>query len=63
MLYGFKEVVSEKSFFYPSKVSEERIDELDEICKLNDDVFPKESKFFVALAKVINEYRFTGFDI
>ncbi len=63
MLYGFKEVVSEESFFYPNKVSEERIDELDEICKLNDDVFPKESKFFVALAKVINEYRFTGITI
>lgn len=50
-------------FFYPVKIQEGRIKELDSLCTVKPEYLPEENKIFTALAKVIRKYTVNGVTI
>lgn len=60
ILNGFEGSSLEDDLIHPILISEKRIRELNEICKIKKDEFPSEDRMFIALAKVICEHSMKG---
>ena len=54
LLGGLKSCTEESDVLFPQKIDSERIKELDELCKIQEDTFPEENPIFCAIAKVSN---------
>ena len=60
MMNGLSGMTKEGDYLHPAAISEERKQELINLCKINEEVFPKENRIFTALANVIEKYKMTG---
>lgn len=63
VFHGIKNATIQGDILYPTEISSERKHELNEICFIDEDVLPKENKIFLAFAKVIKQYKFSGMTI
>ncbi|MCR4627512.1 MAG: TetR/AcrR family transcriptional regulator [Treponema sp.] len=57
---GLSGTTSKENTMHPLVISNERKEELFEICKIPENLFPKKNKIFTALASVIEKYKITG---
>lgn len=57
---GLSGTTPKENTLHPLKISDERKKELFELCKIPEDLFPKENKIFTALASVIEKYKIPG---
>ncbi len=60
MLDGLNGTMAEGEFFHLEGINESRLQELNRICQIGNDVLPEENRFFIALANVIKKYTMTG---
>ncbi|WP_407427857.1 TetR/AcrR family transcriptional regulator [Treponema sp.] len=60
MIEGIAKLGPENPDFLIEKLSEQRKNELLQLCKISPEIFPKENKIFTALASVIEKYKFPG---
>lgn len=60
MVNGLVGTTAAGDFLHPVEISEERKQELINLCKIEEEVFPKENRIFTALAAVIEKYKMTG---
>jgi len=57
---GLNGTTSKENIMHPVKISDERKKELFALCKIPENLFPKENKIFTALASVIEKYKIPG---
>lgn len=63
MFYGLKGGTKEGDFLHPEKISEERLLELEKLCRIEDGVLPEENRIFKALSRVIKSVGIFGVTI